>query len=347
MAKTKEAAMRTKSLRGIFRLSALAGLAVGSLAVAQQAPERGIVQVAGDLYRAHNNAHNTVFLVTSEGIIVSDPINRDFAEWLRGELGSMYNVPVRVVAYSHHHWDHASGGEVFADTAEVVGHETTPGALALPSGDTALSDDAAALDANGNGQIEQSEASGNLAGQFALIDADGDGMLTGAEIARGPLSDVHPPSTVYSDTRTITLGGKSVELIHIASDHSPDMTVLRFPDEDAVFFVDIISVRRLPFTTFPGLTGPDSLIETIRSVEALDFSIAVGGHGDIGTKEDVADHRRYVEELRDAVAAGMADGQGLEELQASITMDAYSDWGSFNWLGDNIAGMYRMLGGDN
>lgn len=339
--------MRTKNLKGMVRLSALAGLAASSLVLAQQAPDRGIVNVAGDLYRAHNNAHNTVFLVTSEGILVSDPINRDFAQWLRDELGSMYDVPVRVVAYSHHHWDHASGGEVFADTAEVIGHETMPGALALPSADTPLSDDAAALDANGNGQIEESEASGNLAGQFALIDADGDGMLTGAEIARGPLSDVHPPSTVYSDTRTITLGGKSVELIHIASEHSPDMTVLRFPDEDALFFVDIISVRRLPFRTFPGVVDADGWIETVRSVEALDFSIAVGGHGDIGTKEDVADHREYIEALRDAVAAGIADGQSIEELQAGITMDEYSDWGSFNWLGENIAGMYRMLGGDN
>lgn len=339
--------MSTKNLRGMVRLSVLAGLAASGLVFAQQAPDRGIVHVGGDLYRAHNNAHNTVFLVTSEGILVSDPINRDFAQWLRGELASMYDVPVRVVAYSHHHWDHASGGEVFADTAEIIGHETMPAALALPSGDTPLSDAAAALDANGNGQIEESEASGNLAGQFALIDADGDGMLTGAEIARGPVSDVHPPSTVYSDTRTITLGGKSVELVHIAADHSPDMTVLRFPDEDAAFFVDIISLRRLPFQNFPGLADVDGLIETIRSVESLDFSIGVGGHGDIGTKEDVADHRRYIEELRDAVAAGIAEGQSLEELQAGITMDEYSDWGSFNWLGDNIAGMYRMLGGDN
>ena len=338
--------MRTTNLIGVLRLTVLAGLVAAGLAVAQQAPDRGIVHVGGDLYRAHNNAHNTVFLVTDEGIIVSDPINREFAQWLRGELESMYDVPVRVVAYSHHHWDHASGGEVFADTAEVIGHETKCLArLALPSGDTPLNDAAAALDANGNGQIEQSEASGNLAGQFTLIDADGNGILTGAEIARGPVSDVHPPSIVYSDTRTITLGGKSVELIHIPSDHSPDMTVLRFPDEDAVFFVDIISVKRLPFMDFPGLASVESLIETIRAVEAIDFSVAVGGHGDIGTKEDVADHRRYVEELRDAVAAGLADGQSLEELQASITMDEYSDWGSFNWLPNNIAGMYRILGG--
>ena len=41
--------MRTKNLKGMVRLSALAGLAASSLVLAQQAPDRGIVNVAGDL----------------------------------------------------------------------------------------------------------------------------------------------------------------------------------------------------------------------------------------------------------------------------------------------------------
>ena len=55
----------------------LAGLVPS--ASAQQAPQRGIVNITGQLYRAQNNNHYTVFLVTPEGIIMSDPINRDFA----------------------------------------------------------------------------------------------------------------------------------------------------------------------------------------------------------------------------------------------------------------------------
>ena len=53
-------------------------------AAAQQPPTRGIVNITGQLYRAQNNNHYTVFLVTPEGIIMSDPINRDFARWLKG-----------------------------------------------------------------------------------------------------------------------------------------------------------------------------------------------------------------------------------------------------------------------
>jgi len=322
-------------------------LAAAAGAALAQDVQRGIEHVAGDLYRAQNNQHFTVFLVTPEGIVVSDPINREFAEWLRGELERRYEVPVRYVLYSHHHWDHASGGEVFADTAEFIGHESMAEALQLPPARTPLGEAARAMDANGNGRVERAEASGNLQAQFALYDADGDGALSGAEIARGPVSDVYPARNLFEDRRTVTLGGKSVEMIHVGPTHSPDMTVLRFPAERAVFLVDFISVKRLPFQTLPGY-DIDEMTATIRAVEALDFDIAVGGHGDIGTKQDVADHRIYLEELRDAVAAGIAEGKSLEELQASITMEEYSDWGAYDqWLPLNIEGMHRILTAEN
>ena len=54
-------------------------ISLASSAAAQQPPTRAIVNVTGQLYRAQNNNHYTVFLVTPEGIIMSDPINRDFA----------------------------------------------------------------------------------------------------------------------------------------------------------------------------------------------------------------------------------------------------------------------------
>jgi hypothetical protein len=44
------------------------------------------------------------------------------------------------------------------------------------------------------------------------------------------------------------------------------------------------------------------------------------------------------------LAAGVAAGRSLEELQESITMDAYSEWGAYeNWLPLNIEGMHRIL----
>ncbi|MGQ4809862.1 2,4-dinitroanisole O-demethylase subunit alpha [Candidatus Entotheonellaceae bacterium PAL068K] len=89
-----------------------------------QAPKRNITKIVGDLYRFQNNFHYSVFLVTPAGIIVTDPINADAAKWLKAELAKRFDVPIKYLIYSHDHRDHIAGGEVFADTAVVIAHET-------------------------------------------------------------------------------------------------------------------------------------------------------------------------------------------------------------------------------
>ena len=91
-------------------------------ALAQKEARRSITPIAGNLYRFQNNFHFSVFYVTDEGIIATDPINADAAQWLKTELGKRFDRPVRYLIYSHDHRDHIAGGEVFADTATVVAH---------------------------------------------------------------------------------------------------------------------------------------------------------------------------------------------------------------------------------
>jgi len=92
-------------------------------AEAQQPARREISKIAGELYMFRNNFHSSVFAVTPAGIIATDPINADAARWLKAELQTRFNQPVRYLIYSHDHADHISGGEVFADTALVIAHE--------------------------------------------------------------------------------------------------------------------------------------------------------------------------------------------------------------------------------
>lgn len=92
-------------------------------AAAQPAPPvRDIIPVAGNVYRFRNNNHYSVFVVTPDGVIATDPINADAARWLEAEIGRRFGRPIRYLVYSHDHADHISGGEVFAATAIVVSH---------------------------------------------------------------------------------------------------------------------------------------------------------------------------------------------------------------------------------
>ena len=103
---------------------ALTFWALSGTALAQQEPRREITQIAGDLYRFQNNNHYSVFLVTPEGVIATDPIDAEAAEWLLGQIDERFELPVKYVVYSHDHADHISGGEVFREAgALVVAHE--------------------------------------------------------------------------------------------------------------------------------------------------------------------------------------------------------------------------------
>jgi glyoxylase-like metal-dependent hydrolase (beta-lactamase superfamily II) len=113
----------SKILRTLAPTAMLPLLVSPSLLPAQEPPTRAIERIAGGLYRFQNAFHYSVFLVTRQGIIATDPINVEAALWLKGELTRRFGEPVRYLIYSHGHPDHISGGEVFADTAVVIAHE--------------------------------------------------------------------------------------------------------------------------------------------------------------------------------------------------------------------------------
>ena len=312
--------MRASTIVAVLALTLSSHAIVTRAQQPAAAPTRSITNVTGQLYRAQNNNHYPVFLVTPEGVILTDPISRDFSLWLKAEIARRFNAPVRYVLYSHHDWDHASGGAVFADTAEFVGHSAMLTELALPAATVPLPAALAALDANRNGVLERSEATGPTLANFDLTDANRDSLLTGAEIARGPVNDVYPPTRTFIDRYAVTLGGRTAEMIHVGAAHSPDGTAIYFPAERTLFGVDTIQVRRLPLGLGPHMGAWQ---DTMRAVMRIDFDTVAPGHGVMGTKKDVASLQQYFIDLTRGVAAGVGAGLNLAQIQKTLTLDAY------------------------
>jgi glyoxylase-like metal-dependent hydrolase (beta-lactamase superfamily II) len=336
---------KNKNYKLLIALAVTVGI-VGCTAEEEPDPTASfmIEPIAGDLYKASNASHRTVFVVTDDGIILADPINREFSTWLKAELDSRFGVPVRYVMYTHHHWDHASGGAVFEDTATFVGHENMIGQLALPPDNTGFPADAASMDANGDGRIAMDEAEGAYAANFGLFDYDGDGAITGAEATRGPLNDVRAPDVTFSDTAEVTVGDATARSVYVGKHtHTDDMSVIVFPNESVGFMADFISIVRPP-RFVRGDAPIESWIAAVRVVESQGFDLAVGGHGNHAGAEYVTYFREYLEELRDLVATGIDNGQSVEQLQESIYMDDYAEWISYDEFREsNIADMYNLL----
>jgi len=299
-------------------------------------PTRAIVQIAGDLYRAQDNAHFTVFLVTPEGIILADPLNADFAAWLHDELETRYGVPVRYVLFSHYHWDHAAGARIFDDTATLVGHENFPGALA--DGREHFPVQVTLTDNNGDGRLDRNEATGDIAAVFDALDTNGDDYLSGAEI----LADVMDPEVLYASRMTVRLGGKRVEIMHPGPNHSTDASVLYFPDERTIYGVDFLNVQRLALG-FPGTGTLDEWIFSLRQVETLDFDIVSPGHSSVGTRADFIAYRQFFEDLRTVVDDALAAGESLDDLLASNALSQYADLPNYTPQRDrNLTHAYNL-----
>ena len=67
--------------------------------------------------------YRNIFLITDEGVIVTDPMNPKAAQLLLGEIRKITDKPIKYVVYSHNHHDHISGGNIFKEEgAKFVGH---------------------------------------------------------------------------------------------------------------------------------------------------------------------------------------------------------------------------------
>jgi glyoxylase-like metal-dependent hydrolase (beta-lactamase superfamily II) len=199
------------------------------------------------------------------------------------------------------------------------------------------------MDANRNGVVERSEAAGAIAERFAQFDDNGDDAISGGEIARGSLGDVHPPTVTFTDRHTVTLGGKRVTMIHLGAAHADDSAVLHFPDERAVFSADILQVRRLPGGLAPTV---GAWIDALRTITALDFEHALTGHALAGTKKDALESLRYLEDIAKGVAAGVGAGRSLAEIQKTLTLDAYKGFERWDTIREaHIAAVYATMRG--
>jgi glyoxylase-like metal-dependent hydrolase (beta-lactamase superfamily II) len=81
--------------------------------------------LAEDAYAFVSSGYVSLFIVTDEGVIATDPgslVDPGRADAYKAAIASVTDQPVRYLVYSHDHADHATGGGVFADTATFVSH---------------------------------------------------------------------------------------------------------------------------------------------------------------------------------------------------------------------------------
>lgn len=110
-------------------IAGLAALGLTTPLTAQTAlpaPVQGheVTEIGPGYYTFRHLGLRNIFLITRDGVIVTDPIDPTAAKVMREEIRKLTPLPVKYVIYSHQHWDHVRGGRIFAaEGATFISHE--------------------------------------------------------------------------------------------------------------------------------------------------------------------------------------------------------------------------------
>ena len=114
-------------MRALNIILIVAGLLAGAAdAKAQNAPQTSTKKVEGteNVYVFRYGGHQSMFVVTSQGVIATDPISylRPAQPYIDA-IKAVTDKPIKYVIYSHHHYDHIAGGKPFKDLgATFIAH---------------------------------------------------------------------------------------------------------------------------------------------------------------------------------------------------------------------------------
>src|SRR5438105_782756 len=106
----------------------VAAVVLTATAHAQTAPPFATTKVEGteNVYIFRYGNHQSMFVVTPQGVIATDPIGlrRPAAVAYIEEIRKITKAPIKYVIYSHSHFDHIAGGKPFKDLGAVfVAHK--------------------------------------------------------------------------------------------------------------------------------------------------------------------------------------------------------------------------------
>ena len=267
---------------------------------------------------------NSVVIVNESDVLVFDTFSRpSTARTVLAEIRKITDKPVRYVVNSHHHPDHWSGNEVYAEAfpgLEIIATEQSRKfmlniAKAWPAVfQEKLGKDQASLD----DEIKSDK------------DAEG-GVLT-AEERRQDEDDVRLerdfvgealgvkrtyPTLTYTDTLTLRHGGREFRFISMVGD-ADGTTVLYLPKEKILITGDLLSY---PVPYFSLNIGEEA--KNLRALEQFDAEVVIPGHGPAWHDKDFL---RLEMELFDAIVAQVtkAEQRGamtVEEIQKAVDVE--------------------------
>lgn len=289
---------------------AMAQQATGDGAVLEKDIPIQVTEVApGLFYQYHHAESNNAFLITDEGVLVIDARQHPRrAEELLATIRKYTNKPIKWLINTHAHGDHYFGNLVFKrEGATIVSHVDTAGMMKshLP--------------------VEMKRRMG----YFKQRNYD-----------PGEVKLVMPDVT-FDSRMTLVLGGRTVELIYLGPGQNPGDTLVYFPKERVMFTGGPFSKNSWANPSFtPSMSN---WVSMLRKIAAMDVDKFLGGHGDIGTKEDVLHEAQMLADFDAGMREAVKKGMSKDEIIKNVKFEKYKDVRNYYRMPLFISSYYHFL----
>jgi glyoxylase-like metal-dependent hydrolase (beta-lactamase superfamily II) len=270
----------------------------------------GVYLFVSPPYGAAGLDGNAIAIVGDTGVLVFDTNGTPAsAANVLAEIRKITVQPVRYVVYSHWHWDHWYGTEVYTAAfpgVTVIAHEKAKALMAGP-----------AIEFNRPGLEQQLPAYIDMLARRGQTDPKAQAAADEARFFLEQKQHAHLvlPGTTYTDRLTLDLGGRTVEVRHDDRAITPGDSYLYLPAGRIVVTGDLL-VNPVTF----GLSSyPTGWLKTLEAIDALDATVLVPGHGE-PLRDKTLLHatmsvlRDLLKEGREAKARGLDADQAKEEI---------------------------------
>ena len=318
-------------------------LAVVSLAAVPQ--EEGITsqQLSDSVLVVMGGGGNITAIAGRDGMLVVDSFTTLVdARKARELVEGFSHKPIRYLVNTHHHADHTFGNQVFADAA-IVAHSNcarlTVEKYAERTQSYASARERVRLfegefrEAVNRDSEKAKEVKEKLDRERRIVE-----LYDGFELT---------PATLTSEApMEIHLGDKTVRLIPVSPAHTEGDMVIHSPSDNLVITGDLLFHHMFPYIDVNAGADVEHWIESLQALYDLcdRETTVVPGHGEIGTRQAIADARDHLAALWAAVSAVHAAGKTLEQAKAEIKLEQYSHYGGYERsLPRNIEACWTLL----
>lgn len=299
------------------------------LVVASSSAETGVavqkVQIADGIYQfitapdGYVPNGNSVVIVNENDVLVFDTFTRpSTARTVLAEIRKITDKPVHYLVNSHHHPDHWSGNEVYAEAfpnLEIIATEDSRQFMLNianawpPVFANKLRKDQADLDRevstgkNSDGTV--------LTAEQRRKDED-DVRLEREFVAEAMTVKRTYPTLTYSDKLTLRHGGREFRFMSMVGD-ADGTTVLYLPQEKVLITGDVISYP------IPYVSRPSEHAKSLRTLARFDADVIIPGHGPAWHDKDFLNLEAellesVVSQVGQAVQKGMVTVQEMQKV---------------------------------